>query len=394
MMKLDAWLTVLQSATPPRSGRLSALIDRHGALSDVVGLPRSELIAAGLSKRQAERLKDPDRRRMDQWRHWLGQPGRRLIARDSSDYPAMLKEIPDPPLALWAEGARSDLLNSPQLAMVGSRKPTANGRETARQFARYLSERGLTIVSGLAAGIDGASHRGGLRGCGGTVAVLGSGPDVLFPRSHGRLAAEIIEKGLVVSEYPPGTPPLAAHFPQRNRIIAGMSAGALVVEAARRSGSLITARLAGNYGREVFAIPGSIHNPMAKGCHRLIREGAKLVEEAADVLVELPPLLGLVMESAAPRGEAASEARGGAASEARGGAASEARRGTAPLTSQPGYAKLLAALGFDPCGISDLARRTGLTAAELSSMLLLLEMEGLVEALPGGRYCRLSKRTP
>ena len=382
MMKLDAWLTVLQSATSPRSQRLLALIDRHAAVSEVIDLPRTELVAAGLSKRQAGKLKDPDRRRMNEWRHWLGQPGRQLITRDSPDYPSMLREIPDPPLALWVEGARENLLNSPQLAMVGSRKPTANGRETAQRFARYLSERGLTIVSGLATGIDGASHRGGLQGCGSTVAVLGSGPDVLFPRSHGRLAAEIIDKGLIVTEYPPGTPPLAAHFPQRNRIIAGMSAGTLVVEAARRSGSLITARLAGNYGREVFAIPGSIHNPMAKGCHRLIREGAKLAEEAADVLVELPPLLELVLESAAsPAGTPP-------------GAQDESPDEAAPLTSQPGYAELLAALGFDPCGISDLAQRTGLTAAELSSMLLLLEMEGLVEALPGGRYCRLSKRTP
>ncbi|MDE0003248.1 MAG: DNA-processing protein DprA [Rhodospirillaceae bacterium] len=378
MMKLDAWLTVLQSATPPRSQRVSALIDRHASVAEVVDLPRSELAAAGLSRRQAERLKNPDRQRMDQWRAWLDRPGRGLITRDSTDYPAMLKELPDPPLALWVEGTRSDLLNGPQLAMVGSRKPTANGRETAQRFARYLSERGLTIVSGLATGIDGASHRGALLGCGGTLAVLGSGPDVLFPRSHARLAAEIIAKGLIVSEYPPGTPPLAAHFPQRNRIIAGMSAGTLVVEAARRSGSLITARLAGNYGREVFAIPGSIHNPMAKGCHRLIRDGAKLVEEAADVLVELPPLLELSMQPAAPPA----------------GGAAEAPEETAPLEGQPGYAELLAALGFDPCGISNLARRTGLTAAELSSMLLLLEMEGLVEALPGGRYCRLSKRTP
>ena len=378
MMKLDAWLTLLQSATPPLSQRLSALIDRHASVAEVVDLPRSELVAAGVSKRQAKRLRDPDRKRMDRWRHWLDRPGRGLITKDSSDYPAMLKELPDPPLALWIEGTRSDLLSGPQLAMVGSRKPTANGRETAQQFARYLSERGLTIVSGLATGIDGASHRGGLQGCGSTLAVLGSGPDVLFPRSHTRLAAEIIAKGLIVSEYPPGTPPLAAHFPQRNRIIAGMSAGTLVVEAARRSGSLITARLAGNYGREVFAIPGSIHNPMAKGCHRLIRDGAKLVEEAADVLIELPPLLELAMQPAAPPA----------------GDPAETPEETAPLERQPGYAELLAALGFDPCGITDLARRTGLTAAELSSMLLLLEMEGLVEALPGGRYCRLSKRTP
>ena len=377
-MKLDAWLTVLQSAAPAKSQRLTTLLDQHAAVSDVVDLPRTALLAAGISARQADRLKTPDRERIDQWRSWLDRPGRSLITRKSPDYPALLKELPDPPLALWIDGARSDLLNSPQLAMVGSRKPTANGRETARRFARYLSERGLTIVSGLATGIDGASHRGGLEGCGSTVAVLGSGSDVLFPRSHKRLAAEIIDKGLIVSEFPPGTPPLAAHFPQRNRIIAGMSAGTLVVEAARRSGSLITARLAGNYGREVFAIPGSIHNPMAKGCHRLIQQGAKLVEDAADVLVELPPLLQLAVETEAQTVDTQSDAPAE----------------TESLASRPGYKDLLAALGFDPCGISDLARRTGLTAAELSSMLLLLEMEGLVEALPGGRYSRLSKRTP
>ena len=377
-MKLDAWLTVLQSAAPAKSQRLTTLLDQHAAVSDVVDLPRTALLAAGISARQVDRLKSPDRKRIDQWRSWLDRPGRSLITRKSPDYPALLKELPDPPLALWTDGARSDLLNSPQLAMVGSRKPTANGRETARRFARYLSERGLTIVSGLATGIDGASHRGGLEGCGSTVAVLGSGSDVLFPRSHKRLAAEIIDKGLIVSEFPPGTPPLAAHFPQRNRIIAGMSAGTLVVEAARRSGSLITARLAGNYGREVFAIPGSIHNPMAKGCHRLIQQGAKLVEDAADVLVELPPLLQLAVETEAQTVDTPSDAP----------------VETESLASRPGYKDLLAALGFDPCGITDLARRTGLTAAELSSMLLLLEMEGLVEALPGGRYSRLSKRTP
>ena len=378
MMKLDAWLMVLQSAAPPPARRFGALVEQHACVADVVDLSRATLLSAGVSARQVDRLRNPDRRRMDQWRRWLDRPGRRLITRESADYPSMLKELPDPPLALWIEGAHNELLNNPQLAMVGSRKPTTNGRETAQRFARYLSERGLTIVSGLATGIDGASHRGGLQGCGSTVAVLGSGPDVLFPRSHARLAAEIIAGGLIVSEYPPGTPPLAAHFPQRNRIIAGMSVGTLVVEAARRSGSLITARLAGNYGREVFAIPGSIHNPMTKGCHRLIRDGAKLVEEAADVLVELPPLLQLAIESEAPPADVRPETP----------------VESAPLAGQPGYTELLAALGYDPCGISDLARRTGLTAAELSSMLLLLEMEGLIEALPGGRYSRLSKRTP
>ena len=373
-MKLDAWLTVLQSASPPPSRRLSALLDQRACVEDVVDLPRGELRAAGLPERQVERLKNPDRQRLQRWRAWLDHPQRKLVTRGSAHYPAMLRELPDAPLALWIAGTRSDLLDGPHLTMVGSRSPTVNGRETAQQFAQYLSERGLTIVSGLATGIDGASHRGGLAGCGSTVAVLGCGPDVLFPKSHRRLAADIIAAGLVVSEYPPGAQPLPAHFPQRNRILAGMSAGTLVVEAARRSGSLITARLAGNYGRDVFAIPGSIHNPLAKGCHGLIRDGAKLVDEAADVLVELAPVLQLSVETDAA--QAATPPR------------------TPSLVRQPGYSELLSALGFDPCGISDLARRTGLTAAELSSMLLLLEMEGLVEALPGGRYSRLSKRTP
>ena len=373
-MKLDAWLTVLQCATPPPSKRLTALLDKGASVADVVGLPRRELRAAGLPERQVERLRNPDRQRLQRWRDWLEHPQRELVTRESPDYPAMLRELPDAPLALWIVGARSDLLGGPQLTMVGSRSPTSNGRETAQQFAQYLSERGLTIVSGLATGIDGASHRGGLAGCGSTVAVLGCGPDVLFPKSHRGLAADIIAAGLIVSEYPPGTQPLPAHFPQRNRILAGMSAGTLVVEAARRSGSLITARLAGNYGREVFAIPGSIHNPLTKGCHGLIRDGAKLVDEAADVLVELSPLLQLTVET---------------------DAAQPATPTRVPsLASEPGYPELLSELGFDPCGISDLARRTGLTAAELSSMLLLLEMEGLVEALPGGRYSRLSKRAP
>ncbi len=371
---LAAWLQILQTAVPPPARRLTALVASQGSVERVLELSRSELLGAGLSKLHVERLRNPDAERLDRWHGWLDGPGRMLVTRDSPAYPSLLREVPGAPLALWAEGKRGDLLNGPQLAMVGSRSPTANGRETARGFARYLSENGLTIVSGLATGIDGASHRGALKGIGGTIAVLGCGPDVLFPRSHARLAAEIAAAGLIISEYPPGTPPLGAHFPQRNRVMAGMSVGTLVVEAARRSGSLITARLAGNYGREVFAIPGSIHNPLAKGCHRLIRDGAKLVEDATDVLVELAPLLQLTIETEPAAGEDHAENKA--------------------LASEPGYDRLLSALGFDPCGISELAGRTGLTAAELSSMLLLLEMEGLVEALPGGRYSRLSKRIP
>jgi len=368
-MSLDPWLTVLQAA-PPGAHRWLELIETEGSIERILGLSRQEMLQAGLGEGDIEKLRAPDHERLRRWRDWLdAEPDRKLVTFGSAGYPDLLKELPEAPLALWAQGARMELLKSPQLAMVGSRTPTVSGRETAGRFARYLSDRGLTITSGLATGIDGASHAGALAGSAGTIAVLGSGLDQLYPRTHEDLARAIVAAGVIVSEYPPGTPARAPHFPQRNRIIAGMSTGTLVVEAARRSGSLITARLAGEYGREVFAIPGSIHNPMARGCHRLIRDGAKLVEDAADVLVELAPLLQLAFDAEEPRVE--SPAVAGA------------------LTDEPSYKELLTALGYDPCSITVLARRTGLTAAELSSMLLLLEMEGLVEAMPGGRYSRL-----
>jgi DNA processing protein len=257
--------------------------------------------------------------------------------------------------------------------MVGSRNPTHNGLETAKRFARYFSDQGLTITSGMATGIDTACHRGALVGTARTIAVLGSGPDVIFPQSNDLLAQSIIAEGLLISEYPPGTPARSIHFPQRNRIIAGLSVGTMVVEAAHRSGSLITARLAGEYGREIFAIPGSIHSPLAKGCHRLIKDGAKLVENAADVLVELSSLLQFVATNDIP----------------------EEREKTAPhsLTEQPGYSELLDAMDFSPSAIGNISARAGLTTAEVSSMLLLLELEGFVEALPGGLYSRLPKRS-
>jgi DNA processing protein len=294
------------------------------------------------------------------------------------EYPQLLAPLPGAPLALWIEGASTELLNAPQLAIVGSRHPTHGGMETAQAFAKHLSQRGLTITSGLARGIDGASHRGALEGCGGTIAVLGCGPDVVFPPEHAKLTREIAAHGLLVSEYPPGTPPRALHFPQRNRIIAGLTLGTLVVEATRRSGSLITARLAGDYGRDVFAIPGSIHNPLARGCHQLLRQGATLVEEAADILSELAPSLRLAAASS-PAPNAATEAA----------RASE----LSALFEQPAYRQLLEALGYDPVDLAVLSGRCRLTTEELSSMLLLLELEGFVEALPGGRYSRAVKRS-
>ena len=301
---------------------------------------------------------------------WMQRAGARLIAISDADFPPLLKQIPDPPLALFLRGD-ARLLASPQLAMVGSRNPSVEGRRNAEEFAAYLSRCGLTITSGMALGIDAASHRGALKAGGPTLAVWGTGLDRPYPPRNLDLAEEIAARGLLVSEFPPGTPPLPTHFPRRNRIISGLSVGTLVVEAASRSGSLITARLASEQGREVFAIPGSIHNPMARGCHRLLREGAKLVESAADILEELAPLLKLELPAAEPTADTAAAAP----------------------PEDPEYRLLLNSLDFAPTSVDSLVERTGLTPDVVSSMLLMLELQGHVEASPGGRYSRVNKRS-
>jgi DNA processing protein len=305
---------------------------------------------------------------------WLAQPGHDLLTLADADYPALLKLIPGAPAALFLRGRR-ELLADPHFAIVGSRNPTPQGAENARAFAGYLAGCGLVICSGLASGIDAAAHEGALAAGAPTTAVLGCGPDRAYPAANAGLAQRIAAEGLVISEYLPGTRPLKEHFPRRNRIISGLSLGVLVVEAARRSGSLITARLAGDQGREVFAIPGSIHNPLARGCHQLIRQGAVLVETAADILAEIAPLAGIPAEPA-PAGRPARETAQKAAQEPDGD-----------------YHKLLDALAHDPCGVDALAARTGLTAAEVSSMMLILELQGAVESLPGGRYARTTTRS-
>lgn len=263
------------------------------------------------------------------------------------------------------------MLGSPQLAIVGSRNPSGEGRRNAEEFAAYLARCGLTITSGMALGIDSASHRGALKAGGATLAVWGTGLDKVYPPAHRELAEQIAAHGLIVSEYTPGTPPLPHNFPRRNRLISGLSVGTLVVEANQSSGSLITARLASEQGREVFAIPGSIHNPLARGCHRLIREGAKLVESAGDILEELAPLLKL---------EAAAAEQAPAATQA------------AAEPDDPEYRLLLNSLDYAPTSVDALVERTGLTPDVLSSMLLMLELQGLVEAAPGGHYSRVNKR--
>lgn len=367
-MPSDAWLKLLNV----RGGRRwrQAVIAAPSP-DAVLALRDDALQSAGLPAEAISRLRRPDPDTLDGWRRWLDEPQHALIPFGSPGYPELLATVPDPPLALWVNGARTELLNAPQVAIVGSRNASCGGRATAEDFAEYLGERGLTITSGLAAGIDAASHTGALRQASGTVAVFGCGIDTIFPRDNHRLAHEVAAGGVLVSEYPPGVPPLPQQFPERNRIIAGLALGTLVVEAGRRSGSLITARLTADLGREVFAIPGSIHNPLSRGCHWLIRQGAKLVEEGADILVELAPLLQREVQQAEPAVE----------------------RVKPSILDDPAYPKLLNTLGFEPTRIGDLAARTALTTAELSSMLLLLELEGLVEALPGGLYCCLPTRS-
>ncbi len=285
----------------------------------------------------------------------------------SDDYPALLRQLRDSPDPLFVAGDPT-CLHLPAIAIVGSRNPSRGGAENAYQFSRHLARAGFCIVSGLAQGIDTAAHRGALDGGGPTVAVLGHGLDQIYPRANRALAETIAASGAVISEYPAGTPPLRGHFPERNRLISGLCIGTLVVEAAKRSGSLITARLAGDQGREVFAIPGSIHNPMARGCHQLIRQGARLVESVDDILNELASLLGHVMQNSGA--------------------------GTDPPETPErdgDYLKLLDALAYDPQNPDELAQKSGLTIEQVSSMLLILELEGDVESLPGGKFSRLGK---
>ena len=302
---------------------------------------------------------------------WLDASGRCLLTADDPRYPAQLAAVPGMPPALFIDG-RPEVLSRSQVAIVGSRKATAAGREAAFDLAARLAANGFAITSGLATGIDAAAHRGALAAGGVTVAVCGTGLDRVYPPGHERLAAEIAASGALVSEFPCGTPPVPHNFPRRNRLMSGLARGVLVVEAAARSGSLITARLAGEQGREVMAVPGSIHNPLARGCHRLIKDGAALVESVDDVLAALGASR---LESA---GEIASGARGCAES-VQGALDSDAEM-------------LLNALGFEPTDLDRLVARTGMPTRSVLSKLQLLELEGRVETLAGGRYSRTTAR--
>ena len=352
------------------------LLDAHETPARALAAGASAWRAAGLSEAQVQILRQPDPAEAARTLAWLDHPQHHLLGWHDPDYPPLLRRISSPPLALFVDGDPS-LLWHAGVAVVGSRTPSTGGRDNAYAFARAFAGGGTAVISGMAAGIDAAAHEAALAVDGGvTVAVLGTGPDLAYPPSHAGLRDRIAARGAVVSEHPPGTQAKPAHFPSRNRILAGLALGTLVVEANERSGALITARQAGDNGREVFAIPGSIHNPKARGCHRLIRDGAGLVESAQEVLDALVPVASELADFLRNR-LAGSAARPHI----------DPGNPLAPLN--PDYQPLWKALGHDPTGMDLLVERTGLTAAELSSMLLVMELDGRV-AVEHGRYSRKS----
>lgn len=346
--------------------RQAHLLEHLGTPAAVFAATRSELEPLLPRARQAidAIVEGPDSLVPEADLEWLAGPGNHLLPLTDPAYPELLRQTEGPPALLYVCGD-PQVLSLPQLAMVGSRNPTRSGVETAEGFARSLATAGLAITSGLATGIDGASHRGALAAGGKTIAIMGTGLTRVYPASHRELAHTIADSGgALVSEFPLDASPRREHFPQRNRLIAGLSLGTLVVEAAAQSGSLITARLAGEMGREVFAIPGSIHSPLARGCHALIRQGAKLVETAQDVVEELKPMVAMLRETLP-----------------------EAQVPAAELPEDA--SRLLEIMGYDPIDTDRLVERSGLTADVISSMLLYMELEGIVEAKPGGTYQRI-----
>lgn len=357
-----AWLILARAPGlgPVLVGRL---LERYGDAASILAAGRTAWREAGLPEAAREALAEPDENALAADLDWLARPGHALITRNDPNYPAALAEIAQPPPWLFAAGD-PDLLNAPGFAIVGSRNASPGGIAHARDFAAEMARSGFAVVSGLAAGIDTAAHEGALAAEGMTVAVCGTGLDRVYPARNRDLARRIAERGLLLSEFTLGTEPKAGNFPRRNRIIAGLAAGTLVVEATRTSGSLITARLALEAGREVFALPGSVDNPLARGCHRLIREGAKLVESAADILEEIAPQLG----PGPSRAAAAPDENGDAD------------------TLDADYQRLLACLEHGPAGVDELVERSGLTADTVSSMLLILELRGRVAHAPGGAF--------
>ena len=350
--ELASWLALEQIPGLGNEGQ-RRLLQAFGTPANIFATPTSllkqvapaaaEIIARGWDESKLEPVAA-----------WLKDPLNSILTLADAEYPQALLNIADPPILLYVKGRR-ELLNHAALAIVGSRNATAQGIKNAEAFAQAISMAGLCVVSGMAQGIDAAAHRGALRGQGSSIGVVGTGLDKIYPAANRELAHQLAEHGVLISEFALGTPPLAANFPRRNRIISGLSRGCLVVEASLQSGSLITARMALEQGREVFAIPSSIHAPQAKGCHHLIKQGAKLVECAQDILEELGHFTAGSMQPA----------------------------------SEPESHPLFAHMGFEPIDLDSLSQRSGLTIEVLSAILLQLEMAGNIATLPGGLYQRL-----
>ncbi len=352
---LNAWLrlALIPELTPARARELLAIFPTPATILDASNVSLGKI----LSQETIGCLRaGPDPQLFDRTLRWLDEPGRRFITIVDDDYPNYLKEIPDAPPFLYVNGDHH-LLNRPSIAVVGSRNPTAQGLDNAYAFAKSLGDNGLCVVSGLALGVDARAHAGGLDSIGRSVAVLGTGLDLVYPARNRELAHRLAKEGTLISEFPLGIPALAANFPRRNRIISGLCLGCLVVEAAPQSGSLITARLAAEQGRDVFAIPGSIHSPLSKGCHSLIKQGAKLVETAQDVLEELG-VAGLLAKNIPASGDNLSN----------------------PLLDQ---------IGYDPVTMDALSARTSLRADQVAALVLELELSGHIARLPGGRLQRV-----
>lgn len=375
MDELDAWL-LLAHAPDLHAGTLRPLLEPNPSATAIASASPAILRNSGASDALIVWLQTPHDDLLSRTRNWLEKPEHHFVPLSAAHYPPLLAQLPDAPVGLFVRGNPA-VLTLPQLAMVGSRNPTPAGRDNATNFAAHLARCGLTITSGLAIGIDAASHQGALDVDGTTIAVCGTGLDVDYPRSNATLAQAIAARGALISEFPLGTPALKSNFPRRNRLISGLSLGTLVVEAAVQSGSLITARLAAEQGREVFAIPGSIHNPLARGCHQLIRQGAKLVETADDIFTELRALFDTLSQSLTDAGAQAERTQKPA----------DAAADFGPTLDKE-YEILLDALGFEPASVDVLVTRSGLRADEVASMLLILELEGRIESYPGGLYVR------
>jgi len=346
-----------------------------GGASEVAAASTRELIRSGLTDEAATAICNPDEAQIESDLEWLSHPNHHLLCWDDDAYPVLLRRIPNPPAALFIDGDPGCLWQ-PQIAVIGSRNPTAGGLDHARDFAATLARQGMTITSGLASGIDSAAHKAAMDAGALTIAVNGTGLDQVYPASSRAVARRISSQGAMISELPLGSPPRRQHFPSRNRIISGLSLAVLVIEAGLNSGTLITARKAAEQGRDVFALPGSLNNPMAKGCHRLIREGARLVETTADIMQELGPVAAELQMEIRQRLDLPGEPR------------KKTPSGKENLLDDADYRAVWETLGYDPKPVDSIIEQTRLSAREISSMLLMMELKGMIKKHDGGRYVR------